>query len=93
MIAKPIKDKILVLPFPPKETTESGIIIPESLRVRPSRATVISVGKGMKGRAMEIEEGDVVFHIEDAGTPLQKDGVTYYILSDSDIHCRIPKTN
>jgi len=87
----PLHEKILVLPFPPEKETEGGIIIPDTIQERPSKATVVAVGNGTVGRVMEMKVGDVVGHIKNAGTPVEVDGVLHYILRDVDCHYRIPK--
>ena len=91
MIPQPLHDKIIVLPFPPEKETDSGIIIPDSVQERPSKATVIAVGGGIGGRPMVISVGDTVGHIKNAGTPVEIDGVEHFILRDVDCHYRIPK--
>lgn len=87
----PLHEKIMVLPFATNAKTSGGIIIPETSQERPSKATVVAVGKGTKDRPMELEVGDTVFHIKNAGSPVEVDGVLYYILRDVDCQCRIPK--
>ena len=91
MTIEPLHEKIIVLPFAKTEKTESGIIIPETAQERPSKATVVAVGGGTKDRPMEIGVGDIVFHIKNAGTPIEDDGVLYYFLRDVDCLGRIPK--
>jgi len=91
MNIEPLHEKLLVLPFQTKRETESGFIIPESAQERPSMATVVAVGNGTKDRPMELKVGDVVYHVKNAGSPIEVDGVLYYILRDMDCQCRIPK--
>ncbi len=91
MKAAPLHDKIIVLPFPPEKETKGGIIIPDTVQERPSKATVVAVGDGTKDRVMVMKEGDVVGHIKNAGTPYVEDEILYYILRDVDCHYRIPK--
>lgn len=91
MNIQPLHEKLMVLPFPPEKETKSGIIIPDSVQERPSKATVVATGKGLKDRPMEMQVGDIVFHVLNAGTPLEHEGITYYILRDADVLCRIPK--
>lgn len=91
MRMKPLHEKLLVLPFPPEKETASGIIIPDSVQERPSKATVVAVGNGLKDRPMDMQVGDIVFHVKNAGTPITDEGVEYFILRDADCLCRIPK--
>jgi chaperonin GroES len=87
---QPIHEKILVRPFPPETETKSGIIIPPSVQERPSKATVIAVGGGVKDRPMVLQVGDTVFHVLNAGTPIEHEGELLYMLRDVDCLARIP---
>ena len=91
MIPQPLRDKIIVRPFPPETETTSGIFIPETVQKRPSKATVVAVGSGMKERPMVFLVGDTVSHIENAGESIELNGVEHFILRDVDCHYRIPK--
>ena len=82
---KPLHEHIVIKPFPPDEVSDGGIIVPDSVKKRPSKATVIAVGKGLKDRPMEIHEGEVVFHIKDAGTLIEHEKQEYYIITDRDV--------
>ena len=82
--AKPLHDRVIVKPFPPDEKSAGGIIVPDSVKERPSKATVVAIGCGLKERPMEIKENDSVFHIKGAGTLLQHNNEDYYIMSDRD---------
>lgn len=86
---QPLHEKIIVLPFPPDKETASGILIPDTVQERPSKATVVAVGKGLKDRPMEIKEGDIVFHVKNAGTQIPD--TEYFILRDADCLCRLAK--
>jgi chaperonin GroES len=90
-IMQPIHEKILVRPFPPETETKSGIIIPPSVQERPSKATVIAVGGGVKDRPMVLQVGDTVFHVLNAGTPIEHEGELLYMLRDVDCLARIPE--
>ncbi len=59
----PILDNIIVKPFPPDKISSGGIIVPDSVQQRPAKATVVAVGRKVKG----IEKGDVVYHVLKAG--------------------------
>jgi chaperonin GroES len=92
MNVKPLHEKLMVLPFPPEQKTSGGIFIPDTAQERPSKATVIATGNGLKDRPMEMMPGDIVFHVKNAGVPIDIDGEVHYILRDADILCRIPKS-
>ncbi len=84
LMPTPIHEKILVRPCAPDSVSEGGIIIPDSVQQRPDKAIVIKVGEGTKDRPMVIKEGQTVFHVKRAGTPIVHDKEVLYILRDVD---------
>lgn len=84
MKVEPLHEKVLVKPFPPETVTTGGIIVPDSVKERPSKGTVIAVGKGIPERPMHIKKGQVVFHVKHAGIELEVDGEKCYLMRDTD---------
>jgi len=82
---KPMHERIVFKPFPPEDISEGGILIPDSVKERQSKATVVAVGNGLKERPMEIKKGDVVFHVKGAGTLIEYEKEEYFIISDRDV--------
>lgn len=74
-----LRDNILVRPFESDGVSEGGIIVPDSCKTRNNKAIVVAVGN----KAM-VHIGEVVFHIKDAGTPIEENGILYYIMRDKD---------
>lgn len=89
MKTQPIRDQILVHPFPPDEVSVGGIIVPETARERSCKATVVAVGGGTKDRPMRYSEGDIVFHVKDAGVEIIEGGVAFYLMSQVDVLARL----
>ena len=89
MNVTPVHEKILVRPFPVEEKTESGIIIPANAQERPSKATVLAVGEGIKDRPMEFKPDDVVYHVKNCGVPIEVDGEVLYLLRDIECLAKI----
>lgn len=81
---QPIHEKLIVKPFPAETETAGGIIIPDNVQQRPSKALVVAVGKGVKDRPMVFKENDIVFHVLGAGTPIEHEGELFYSLRDVD---------
>ena len=48
MNIKPLADRVLILPSPVEEKTNSGIIIPDSAKEKPLKGTVVAAGNGTK---------------------------------------------
>ena len=82
---KILAGKILVKPQEAEETTQSGIIIPDSAKEKPQQGTVVLVGAGKKDEPMELKVGDVVVYGKYSGTELNIDGQDYLVMSQSDV--------
>lgn len=82
---KPIRNNVLVKPFPPSEQSEGGIFVPLSVRKDNNRGTVIAVGNGTKGRPMQFKPGQVVYRVKDWGTPVEIHGEKHFLMDDSAI--------
>lgn len=82
---QPLADRVLVAPLAAETTTASGLIIPDSAKEKPSKGTVVAVGKGTKDEAMTVTVGDTVLYGKYAGTELKLEGEDYLIMRESDI--------
>lgn len=82
---QPIRNYILVKPFPPDEVSEGGIFVPESARKESNKVNVIAVGRGTKERPMRLKAGQVAYRIKEWGTPIDVEGERHYILEDAAI--------
>lgn len=94
--------RIHVIPDKVKEKTDGGIYIPDEARDREQlgaiRGTVDSVGpqafkafdpSGMGNGEAWIKKGDRICFAKYAGTQIEEDGVTYRVINDDDVICRI----
>tara|TARA_B100000131_G_C17803875_1_gene486727 strand:- start:298 stop:600 length:303 start_codon:yes stop_codon:yes gene_type:complete len=74
-----------------EEKTESGIIIPDSAKELPNKASVVAIGPGIfspsygKHVPMDVEVGDKVLFTKYAGTEITVDDAKYLIIKDTDI--------
>lgn len=82
---KPINDRVVVKPAAAEEKTESGIIIPDTVKEKPQRGEVIAVGPGKKDVDMTVKKGDKVLYGKYAGQEFQLDGEDYLIMREDDI--------
>ena len=90
MSITPIHDRILVKPLDPETVTKSGIVIPDNAQEKPSRGTVIRVGRGRaldNGNYLtpEVKENEIVLYGKHAGQPVKVDGADYIVLKEDDI--------
>ncbi|OQX51011.1 co-chaperone GroES [candidate division CPR3 bacterium 4484_211] len=88
---KPLGDRVLVRPISKEETTESGIIIPDTAKEeRPQEGEVLAVGPGKlneKGERIvpEVKVGDRVMFKKYSPEELKIEGEEFLIVNESDI--------
>jgi chaperonin GroES len=82
-MVQPIKENVLIKPFPSDEQTAGGLIIPESCRGISNKATVIAAGNGTKEKPMQFNPGDVVFRVKDCGDEIIIDGEKHFLVKQS----------
>ncbi|MFO7820269.1 MAG: co-chaperone GroES [Halanaerobacter sp.] len=91
MNIKPLGDRVVIKQVEAEEeTTESGIVIPDSAQDEPQEGKVVAVGPGKRldnGEVaeMQVEEGDTIVYDDYAGTELKRNGEEYLVLSEKDI--------
>jgi chaperonin GroES len=90
---KPLEDRIAVLPDEEEQTTDSGIVIPDTAKEKPQEGEVMAVGPGRfedgQRIPMDVEVGDTVIYSKYGGTEVKVDGEEYLILSARDVHAVI----
>jgi len=74
---KPLGTQVIIKLKPVEDRTESGIIIPDSIKDAPLTGTIVAVGPGKKGFPMEISVGDVVLFGQYSGNEIEIDGEKY----------------
>ena len=82
---KPLSDRVIVEPAASETQTASGIIIPDTVKEKPQKGTVVAVGNGKKDEPMTVKVGDSVLYGKYAGTDLKFDGKDYLIMREDDI--------
>lgn len=91
MEIKPLGDRVVVKDIEvEEETTESGIVLPESAKEEPQEGEVVAVGEGKKldngeRLTMDVSEGDRVIYGKYAGTEIEFDGEEYLVISEKDV--------
>lgn len=82
---KPIGQNILVKPLPSDDITEGGIIVPDYVKKRGTKAKVIAVGSGDKKNPMLVKEGAVCWHVINAGTEIEENGELFVLMHQHNI--------
>ena len=86
----PLGDRVVVKPSDREETTKSGIVIPDTVKEKPQRGTVIAVGQGRRDDdgdriPLDVEVGQEVLFAKYGGTEFKLEGDEVLILSERDI--------
>ena len=87
---RPLHDRIVVRRIAAKEKTAGGIIIPDTVKEKPSQGEVIAVGPGGRDEAgklipIDIRVGDRVLFGKWSGTEVVIDGEDLLIMKESDV--------
>ncbi len=91
MNLKPLGDRIVVKVLEGEERTKSGIVIPDTAKEKPQKATVVAIGPGKINEdngqriPMDLQVGQTVIFAKYGGTEIKLDGEEYLILSERDI--------
>jgi chaperonin GroES len=97
MDLKPLGDRLIVQALEEEETTESGIVLPDTAKEKPQRGRVLAVGPGPRNEdgeyvAMEIAEGDEIIFSKYGGTDIKLGAEEYLILRESDVLAKVVGT-
>ena len=81
---------MLVKRLDEKETTESGIIIPDNAKEKPQKGEIIAVGKGKIAedgtvRPLDVKAGDVVLFGKYSGTEIKVENEERLIMREDDV--------
>ena len=90
MKVRPIGSKVLIKRDDAPETTEGGIIIPDTANEKPLEGEVVAVGSGKvldngKTQKLTVKKGDIVFFGPYSGTEIKLEGDDYLIVDESEI--------
>jgi chaperonin GroES len=87
---RPLHDRIVVRRIAAEEKTAGGIIIPDTVKEKPSQGEVIAVGPGGRDEAgklipIDIRVGDRVLFGKWSGTEVVIEGEDLLIMKESDV--------
>jgi chaperonin GroES len=87
---RPLHDRIVVRRIAAEEKTAGGIIIPDTVKEKPSQGEVIAVGPGGRDEAgklipIDIRVGDRVLFGKWSGTEVVIDSEDLLIMKESDV--------
>ena len=87
---RPLHDRVVVKRIDAEEKSSGGIIIPDTVKEKPSQGEVIAVGPGGRDEAgklipIDIRVGDRVLFGKWSGTEVVIDGEDLLIMKESDV--------
>ena len=90
MNIRPLYDRIVVKRIEQQETTERGIVIPDSAKENPQEGEVLAVGRGKRledGKlvALDVKSSDRILFAKYSGSEIQLDGAEYMIMREDDV--------
>jgi chaperonin GroES len=90
MDLQPLGDRLIVEVLEDEETTQSGIVLPDTAKEKPQRGRVLAVGPGARNDRgelipLEVGEGDEIVFSKYGGTEIKLGADEYLILRESDV--------
>ena len=94
MKLKPLGDRLIVQALEEEETTQSGIVLPDTAKEKPQKGKVLAVGDGKldddgKRVPLDVEKGDEVLYSKYGGTEITIDGEDLLVLRESDVLAKV----
>jgi chaperonin GroES len=99
MNLQPLGDRLIVEALEEEQSTESGIVLPDTAKEKPQRGLVLAVGAGARGKdgkriEMDVAEGDEVIFSKYGGTEIKLGADEVLILRESDVLAKVtPRTS
>jgi chaperonin GroES len=90
MTIRPLDDRLVVKRIEESETTQNGIVIPDSAKEKPQEGEVIAVGNAKrledaKLAALEVKAGDRNLFGKSSRSDTKQDGTEYIIMREDDV--------
>jgi chaperonin GroES len=90
MNMRPLHDRLIVQRLEDSAQGPGVIVIPDSAKEKPQRATVIAAGDGKtndegKRVPLDVKAGDTILFGKYSGQEIKLDGVEYLIMKEDDV--------
>jgi chaperonin GroES len=94
---RPLRDRVLIRRVDPETTTKGSIIIPDTVREKPTEGEVVAVGPGARSEQgaihpLDVKVGDRVLFGKWSGTEIKLDAEELMIMQESDLMGVIEKS-
>jgi chaperonin GroES len=99
MNLQPLGDRLIVEVIEEEESTESGIVLPDTAKEKPQRGRVLAVGPGARDKdgkriEMDLAEEDEIIFSKYGGTEIKLGADEILILRESDVLAKVtPRTS
>jgi chaperonin GroES len=99
MNLQPLGDRLIVGALEEEQSTESGIVLPDTAKEKPQRGLVLAVGPGARDKdgkriEMDVAVGDEVVYSKYGGTEIKLGTDEILILRESDVLAKVtPRTS
>ncbi len=86
----PSSNHVLIKPLEEEKTTEGGIVIPDTVKEKPTKGTVVAVGPGKKNEdgkliSISVQEGQTVLFRKYGLDEIEIEGEEYVIGTEDSI--------
>jgi len=90
MNIRPLHDRVIIKRMEEETTTPGGIVLPGSAAEKPSRGTVVAVGRGKilesgEVRSLDVRVGDHVLFGKYSGSEVKVDGEDLIVMREEEI--------
>ena len=90
MKIKPLADKVLIKRVEAETQTRGGIVLPDTVKEKPRRGKIVSVGDGKllddgSRSDIQVKVGDLVLFSSYGGTEIKINGEEFLIMEESEI--------
>ena len=87
---RPLHDRVVVKRIDAEEKSAGGIIIPDTVKEKPSQGEIVAVGPGGRDEAgklipIDLKVGDTILFGKWSGTEVKIDGQDLLIMKESDV--------
>lgn len=81
----PVREYVLVKPFPSDTISDGGIFVPDSCKKISNKVMVIAVGCGTKSKPMKLKPDTIGYRVKDWGDGIIIDGELHFLMTQSSI--------
>lgn len=81
----PVRQNVLVKPYPSSEVSTGGIFVPDTAKTPSNKVHIVAVGTGTPNKPMKLKAGQTGYRVKDWGDSFLIDGELHYLMEQSAI--------